>query len=305
MKKILIAYDGSECAEQALNELPLAGLGSSAQAVVLAAADVYLPPVSDTVEDAAPPPAVVKARAAAQHALQQATAAAEAGADRVRQMFPGWTVSAEAHADNPAWAVIRKADAWSPDLVVCGAHGRSAIARLMLGSTSQKILSYAPCSVRVARRPAPGSVGPVRLIIGIDGSPGSAAALSAVASRKWPAGSEALALVVMDLRLSSTLTSLGRTGPLAGADEGAWAQRAAAAAAEELTRSGLTARSEVVEGDPKRLLVEKAGAWKTDCIFVGAKGMTAIERFLLGSVSASVAARANCSVEVVRFAGTT
>ena len=36
------------------------------------------------------------------------------------------------------------------------------------------------------------------------------------------------------------------------------------------------------------------------CIFVGAKGLRSVERFLTGSVSASVAARAHCSVELVR-----
>jgi len=54
------------------------------------------------------------------------------------------------------------------------------------------------------------------------------------------------------------------------------------------------------EEEPKRLLLGEAESWGADCIFVGAKGMGRIERFLLGSVSSAVAARAHCSVEVVR-----
>jgi nucleotide-binding universal stress UspA family protein len=48
------------------------------------------------------------------------------------------------------------------------------------------------------------------------------------------------------------------------------------------------------------VLITEAEDWDADCIFVGAKGMRGIERLLIGSVSAAVAARAHCSVEVVR-----
>ncbi|XVJ59664.1 MAG: universal stress protein [Tepidisphaera sp.] len=41
---------------------------------------------------------------------------------------------------------------------------------------------------------------------------------------------------------------------------------------------------------------ERAGA---DCIFVGARGVRGLERFLLGSVSAAVAMNAHCTVEIV------
>jgi len=56
----------------------------------------------------------------------------------------------------------------------------------------------------------------------------------------------------------------------------------------------------VVDGDPKALLPREAERWQADSIFVGARGVRGVERFLLGSVSAAVAARAPCSVEVVR-----
>jgi nucleotide-binding universal stress UspA family protein len=60
--------------------------------------------------------------------------------------------------------------------------------------------------------------------------------------------------------------------------------------------------SSVVDaGDPKRVLVRHAEEFGADCIFTGATGFSSrAERFLLGSVSAAVAARAHCSVEVVR-----
>ena len=46
----------------------------------------------------------------------------------------------------------------------------------------------------------------------------------------------------------------------------------------------------------------RAERWGADCVFAGAKGLSRLERFLVGSVSTAVAARAPCSVEVVRAA---
>jgi nucleotide-binding universal stress UspA family protein len=80
-----------------------------------------------------------------------------------------------------------------------------------------------------------------------------------------------------------------------------WALKTAQSAAQELRAAELRAESVVLEGEPKRVLVEEAERWGADSIFVGSMGFSnRLERFLLGSVSAAVAARAHCSVEVVR-----
>ncbi|MBK8915143.1 MAG: universal stress protein [Phycisphaerales bacterium] len=59
----------------------------------------------------------------------------------------------------------------------------------------------------------------------------------------------------------------------------------------------------VRSGDAKHVVVAEAGSWEADTIFVGARGLTRGERWLLGSVSAAVATRAPCSVEVIHSAG--
>jgi len=71
-------------------------------------------------------------------------------------------------------------------------------------------------------------------------------------------------------------------------------------AVSKLNAAGLKTAVVVKEEEPKQLLVAEAESWGADCIFVGAKGMGRIERFLIGSVSSAVAARAHCSVEVAR-----
>jgi nucleotide-binding universal stress UspA family protein len=63
----------------------------------------------------------------------------------------------------------------------------------------------------------------------------------------------------------------------------------------------LEVTTEIIEGNPKHELVRVSEEWHADCIFVGSAGSSnTMGRFVLGSVSAAVAARAHCSVEVVR-----
>jgi hypothetical protein len=42
--KILVAYDGSECADAALEDLTRAGLCADEEVLVMALADVFVPP---------------------------------------------------------------------------------------------------------------------------------------------------------------------------------------------------------------------------------------------------------------------
>jgi nucleotide-binding universal stress UspA family protein len=308
--KILIGYDGSECADAALEDLRCAGMPRSAEAVVLSVADVFLPPpVKEGVDDVFPlyvPEGVKRAHAHAARVLGDARAKAERAAGRVGASFPDWSVRAEATADSPAWALVLKAAAWKPDLVVVGAHGHTVLGgRLILGSVSQRVLYEAGCSVRVARDGKRRAVGsPVRIIVGMDGSHDAEAAVEVVAAREWPAGSEARLVTVLDTFMSFK----------AGPDEPStlkwvdaedekdwdWVRGVFEPSAEKLRRAGLKASIELKRGNPKSVLVEEAEGWGADCVFVGATGLRGAERLLMGSVPAAVAARAHCSVEVVR-----
>ena len=71
-------------------------------------------------------------------------------------------------------------------------------------------------------------------------------------------------------------------------------------AVQKLSEAGFVTSSVMRADDPKQLLVREAEEWGADCIFVGATGMSGFERLMVGSVSSAVAARAHCSVEIVR-----
>lgn len=305
--KILIAYDGSECADAALEDLKYAGLPTTTEALVLSVADVILPPPLDDADNSSPiylPEGIKRAHERAERKLEKARLMAQQSAEQIRKNSPEWEVDHEAVADSPAWAIIRTADERKSDLVVVGAHGHSVLGgRMILGSISQRVLYEATCSVRVARS-RQNDVAPLRLLIGVDNSPYSDAAVESVCQREWPSGTEVRLLTVVDsvLPIIPDLTQPEMVKWIEGADEDNWneVRQIFQPFADRLRATGLDAAVEIRRGNPTNELVDEAESWGADCIFLGPKGIRGVERLLLGSVSSAVAARAHCSVEVVR-----
>ncbi|HEY6402998.1 MAG TPA: universal stress protein, partial [Blastocatellia bacterium] len=213
--------------------------------------------------------------------------------------FAGASTETAVREGDPRAAIVDEAEEWAADLIVVGSHGRTALGRFFFGSVSQKVLHESGRSVRVARGRLEEPDTPVRLVIGVDGSEGADAAVEAVASRKWPAGSEAH--IVSGAWAAPQLTSHRMVGPITNwiIEETARVKKMIDKDIDKLKLAGLKTDAIVKDGDPKSLLIAEAESWGADCIFVGARGLGRVERFMLGSVSSAVAARAHCSVEVV------
>jgi nucleotide-binding universal stress UspA family protein len=286
--KVIVSYDGSECADAALDDLWNAGLPGDARFKVLSVVEHWLPP-----------PSGLEVAEHIDYHDEYAALAARAVA-RLRSMRPSWEVDAEICTGSPATAIIEKADEWKPDLLVVGSHGRTALGRFFFGSVSQKVSHYAHCSVRVCRGRVKETGAPVRLVVGVDGSKGAEIAVRSAAAREWPKGSEARVV-----NASWTVPAL--TPPLASGtiinwfiEENAKVKAAVDGAVARLNDAGLKAEAVIEEGLPKEVLVRVADNWGADCIFLGARGRGRLKRFLIGSVSSAVVARAHCSVEVTR-----
>ena len=180
-------------------------------------------------------------------AVQTALAMAEQAAVRVKSDFPGWSVRAEAEGGTPAWSLINMADNLKVDLIAIGSHGHSSVGgRLILGSASQRVLYEARCSVRVARIVEQRREGPIRIVVGFNGSADAEAALNATATRSWPVGTEARVI------------NVGKTlSPSIGVAE------------ERLRASGLIASEVTRDGDPTAVLIEEA---KTGTLTLSSSG---------------------------------
>lgn len=310
--KILVGYDGSDCAEAALDDLQRAGLPPVAEALVMSVNEIWLPPpppssyeIVEQAREVHVPADMKRVYAKGSAAMEDAQSLAERAAVRLRANFPGWEIAAAASVGSPSRELIMKADEWQPDLIAVGSHGRSALGRFVLGSVSQGVLTHARCSVRLGRGRVEEPDTPVRIVVGVDGSPASAAAVREVESRVWPPKSEIRVIAVNDpltpTFVGQFIPPLAKTIEESNQADREWLRKILENSSERLRQSELKVVTEIREGDPKRVLVEGAEEWGADCIFVGSIGFgNPLERFVLGSVSAAVAARAHCSVEVVR-----
>jgi nucleotide-binding universal stress UspA family protein len=304
--KLLLGYDGSDCSETTLMDLAYAGLPEDVEVHVLSVADTFIPEVQ-TAETAVHPlmiHQVTHAHAHATRALERAHSQATRAREQLTEAHPNWKVTASVVADAPAWALVTAVEDMGIDLLVVGSHGYGMFDRFLLGSVSQKVLTEARCSVRIVRRTPRTDTSARRIILGYDGSDDANTALDALLARAWPEGTEVHIISAVDLRMITAISYLSvfvdELLTATEEEDHAIIKRLSDQAVEKLRAAGLIAKSLTAEGDPKKMILKHAEEWQADMIFLGAHGTTRTERFLIGSVSSSVAARAHCTVEVVR-----
>ena len=308
--KLLLAYDGSKCADAAIDDLCEAGLPAEGEAHVISVAEVWLPPpeaVSGSGEDESSyvEEIVRRHRERGEKILAEASFRAKHAETRVRNALPRWKVTSAATCGSPGWEILSVAEEFEADLIIVGSQGLSALGRFFLGSISQKVLSEAPCSVRIARGKIEVEPAPSRIIIGFDGSIGSVAAVDQVCRRSWPAGSEVRLVSATEPISPGAITRffppVTRMIEEVNVSDEHWIGDLARKEIAKLKKLGVEAHLHIHPGNPKDILSQEADGWRADCIFIGANAYAgSLNKILLGSTSAAVAARAHCSVEVVR-----
>lgn len=144
----------------------------------------------------------------------------------------------------------------------------------------------------------------MKILIAIDGSDFSLAAVQSVIARPWPANTEIRVLNVVEPPSLLMEREMAAYDPEFEAVWKALRERAkdlVTKAAEKLRAAKLNVSTALTEGDPKSLIIDAANEWAADLIVVGSHGRKGFKRFLMGSVSEAVVRHARCSVEVVRM----
>jgi nucleotide-binding universal stress UspA family protein len=145
----------------------------------------------------------------------------------------------------------------------------------------------------------------MKVLLAIDGSRHSHAALLEFASRPWPRATEVQILTVIHSSIPllvdpAFLTAAAHMEQTLDRRRDAPALVEAAASIIREADPNISVTTKIVDGVPKDAIVEEARSWGADLIVLGSHGYGRVRRVLLGSVAAAVVAAAPCSVQVVR-----
>src|SRR5687768_5692249 len=138
----------------------------------------------------------------------------------------------------------------------------------------------------------------MRILLAIDGSPCSDAAVNTVASRPWPANSEIRIVSAFEIPFSPTPDTWAISSEYFDQMERVAREQAEAVVNTAAIRviaqidQTITVTRGVLIGSPRSAILAESENWKADLIVVGSHGYGPWQRFFLGSVSQAVVSHA-------------
>ncbi|HET8937542.1 MAG TPA: universal stress protein [Polyangiales bacterium] len=151
-KQILVPTDFSPSAWNALEDAAAIAATYGASLDVIHAWDIPTFAVPGEMAGYALPDTVIDTVSAqAQHMMEELLSQVRAKAVAIRNasVVPG----------NAGRAIVEVARGGSYDLIVIGSHGRTGLARAMLGSVAERVVRHAPCPVLVVTGKPRASIG--------------------------------------------------------------------------------------------------------------------------------------------------
>ncbi len=148
LERVVVAVDGSDTAAEVVGRRPtlaVSDFGRNAHCQRRRAPAAWWP--GDIVPG---PEAATADRSTTTDAIREHEAIATEAAVALRTA--GFRAEPEVLSGSPAHAIVAFASDWDADLVILGSHGRTGLARLLLGSVARNVLHHAGCSVLIVRR---------------------------------------------------------------------------------------------------------------------------------------------------------
>lgn len=141
----------------------------------------------------------------------------------------------------------------------------------------------------------------MKILLAVDDSVFSDAAMTSIARQFRPQGTEVRVLHVVEPIAISEPPQMSPGYFPELEDQLLQAQKLVDQIANVLSSADFRVTSSVVAGDARSKILENAAEWHADLIVLGSHGRKGLQRFLLGSVSEAVARHALCSVQIVRI----
>jgi nucleotide-binding universal stress UspA family protein len=297
--KILLATDGSESARAAVDYLLRFPFPRNSEVTLLTVIDrnVFkneeVSSINEEQRDELEETEKIVQVAAQELLAEEAT----------RLKGAGWSESRELRIGHPAEEIVGLAEQLDSDCIIVGSHGTSGIRRFLLGSVSDYVLQYAPCSVLIVKKDdthCAETDKPLSMLLSYDDSPSARKAVEFCASLPMDEQAKVTALTVLPLVKMYRQDIRQRLSWL-------WLEKKkqALAALERVKEEiGLTTQhveTQLRESpDVSDEILQAATELDSDLIVLGHKGKGAIKKFLLGSVTTRIAHHAPCSVLAVR-----
>ncbi|MFH1652095.1 MAG: universal stress protein, partial [Chloroflexota bacterium] len=217
---------------------------------------------------------------------------------------------------NPADEILKTTDEVNASLIVMGAKGLTDPLTFRLGSVAQTVMKYATGSVLLVRQAiaisgrdagAERKPGMNRVLVATDGSEHSQIAMKFLLDLTLPKKCEVIVVTALHSHLVSsheeTKLPFQTDEELLArlqTEEERQAKRIIAKAEKQFTDRGYGTISEILRGGAAESILKAAHKYDPDIIVLGSRGLTVIDRLLLGSVAERVARYANCSVLIGR-----
>jgi nucleotide-binding universal stress UspA family protein len=144
-RRILLSTDGSSCSQKAIESIARRPWPAGSAVRVISVPVFAGPRMETSYLDA---DAWEELRSAATVEANRAVDEALAGLNETKLTADGVVPTG---LEGPRACILDEAEHWKADLIVTGSHGRGRLDRVLLGSVSQALALYAPCSVEVVR----------------------------------------------------------------------------------------------------------------------------------------------------------
>lgn len=293
-KKIIVPLDGSPLAEQTLTFLPRFASPLQTHLDLVSVLQPWVYALGMT--EATPISVINDLREQWQIYLNE---------QEVTLQSQGYSVKSHILEGDVANEILALAESEGSDLIAMSTHGRSGFSRLALGSISERVLQNTRTPLLLVRESsALQTSAPLKqLLTPLDGSNLAEKALPVAAEMAHQTGAELTLLRVIQALDEHNKRLLFKSDAEAEESMQQWktlSSRYLEQMAYSVYREGLKVHSEMLIGDPDKIICETAESLPADLIVMSTHGRSGVDRWVYGSVANKVLRNASCPVLLVR-----